>query len=120
MCVWWECVRRGGREGGGEGYLCLRYFGVCGDVAVVLLGELGFSFPEVFAGGVEGGFRHGCCGGMLDGLLSGYSVLLMMLVMGVVAACAGWIVIVERLRDFGALTVSEGWVTESDDVTWNL
>lgn len=50
-----------GKEGRKEGdYLCLRYFGVCGDVAVVLVGESGFGFAEVFAGGVEGGFGHVC------------------------------------------------------------
>ena len=38
----------------------MRYFGVCGDVAVVLVGEFGFGFAEVFAGGVEGGFGHVC------------------------------------------------------------
>ncbi len=53
----------GGREGG---YLCLSHFGVGGDVAVVLLGDLGFRLAEVFAGCVEGGFGHDCSGGVLD------------------------------------------------------
>lgn len=52
-----------------EGYFCLSYFGVGGDVAVVLLGDLGFRLAEVFAGRVEGGFGHGCSSGSLDELL---------------------------------------------------
>ena len=41
-------------------YLRLRHFRICGDVTVVLLGELGFSLAEVFASGVEGGIGHAC------------------------------------------------------------
>lgn len=52
--------------GGRNGYLCLGYFGVGGDVAVVLSGDLGFSLAEVFAGGVEGGFGHDCGGALLS------------------------------------------------------
>lgn len=59
-----RCSERGkGRRGE---YLCLSYFGVGGDVAVVLFGDLGFSLAEVFVRHVEGGFGHGCCGGMFD------------------------------------------------------
>lgn len=55
------------------GYLCLRNFGVGGDVAVIFFGELGFGLADVFAGHVEGGFGHGCCSGngTLNGLLNG-------------------------------------------------
>ena len=49
----------GVRGEGKRSYLCLSYLGVCGDVAVVLLGDLGFSLAEVFARSVEGGFGHG-------------------------------------------------------------
>ena len=41
-------------------YLQLRDFRICGDVTVVLLGELGFSLAEVFASGVESGIGHAC------------------------------------------------------------
>ena len=53
---------------GEGGYLHLGHFGICGDVAVVLLGELGFSLAEVFASGVEGGFGHGCRIKKVDGM----------------------------------------------------
>ena len=41
-------------------YLHLGHFGICGDVTVVLLGELRFSLAEVFASSVEGGIGHDC------------------------------------------------------------
>ncbi len=59
------CSGRCGREGA---YLCLSHFGVGGDVAVVLFGDLGFGLAEVFAGCVEGGFGHDWCSGILDWL----------------------------------------------------
>ena len=40
------------------GYHCLGYFGVGGDVAIVLVGDLGCSLAEVFAGSVKRGFGH--------------------------------------------------------------
>lgn len=39
-------------------YLHLRGFGVGWDVAIVVLGDFGFCLADVFAGGVEGCFRH--------------------------------------------------------------
>lgn len=63
--MWWGVAgnEQGQEEGKKSTYLCLRYFRVGGDVAVVLVGEFGLSFAEVFASGVEGGFRHGGGGG---------------------------------------------------------
>lgn len=69
MCfLWWGLwgVVFGGERGKGirgrmgEGmYLHLRDFRLFGHVTVVFVGELGFGFAEVFAGGVEGGVGHG-------------------------------------------------------------
>ena len=62
-------VVRGRERCMGEGeYLHLGHFRVCGDVTVVLLGELGFSLAEVFAGGVEGGIGHACRIEMIIGM----------------------------------------------------
>ena len=45
---------------GRRGYLHLGHFRICGDVTVVLLGELRFSLAEIFPSGVESGFGHIC------------------------------------------------------------
>ena len=41
-------------------YLHFGHFGVGGDVAVILLGELRFGLAKVFTGSLEGGIRHDC------------------------------------------------------------
>ena len=59
---------------GEGGYLHLGHFGICGDVTVVFLGELGFSLAEVFASGVEGGVGHICRIKRLVDILTGMDV----------------------------------------------
>ena len=65
----WGRGEVGGARGKG-GYHCLSYFGVGGDVAVVLSRDLRFGLAEVFTGHVEGGFGHGRGSGIFDGLLN--------------------------------------------------
>lgn len=88
-----------GREGRG-GYHCLSYFRVCGDTAVVLFRDLGFSLAEIFAGGVEGGFGHGRSSGILGGLLSTGFRLVVIWVNGIVNDSLGELLILEGLKSF--------------------
>lgn len=50
-------------------YLHSGHFRICGDVTVVLLGELGFSLAKIFASGVEGGIGHACRIEIIVGIL---------------------------------------------------
>ena len=92
---------------GEGGYLHLGHFGICGDVAVVFVGELGFSLAEVFASGVEGGFGHGCRIKRLVGILTEMDVNCV-ITFGVLSYLLNELFgIVKIVRAFRALNLSE-------------